>query len=63
MKEIFKEKPTNSYQWGFWYHHDRNKESWEWYNWVKSKSRACRDSAARKSCVSREESRKTTGAN
>ena len=24
------EKPTKSYQWEFWYHHDRNKESSEW---------------------------------
>ena len=24
------EKPTKSYQWKFWYHHDRNKESSEW---------------------------------
>ena len=25
------EKPTNSYYWEFWYDHERNKESSEWY--------------------------------
>ena len=25
------EKPIESYQWKFWYHHDGNKESSEWY--------------------------------
>ena len=44
------EKPTKSYQWEFWYHHDRNKESSEWYKWAKSKSRAYRDSAGIESC-------------
>ena len=40
MKEIFKERiweateKPQSYQWEFWYHHDRNKESSEWYKWV-----------------------------
>ena len=56
MKEIFKERiweateKPQSYQWEFWYHHDRNKESSEWYKWAKSKPRAYRDSAGRKSC-------------
>ena len=42
------EKPTNSYHWEFWYDHERNKESSEWYKEAKSKSRAYRGSAGRK---------------
>ena len=30
------EKPTNSYYWEFWYDHERNKESSEWYKQAKS---------------------------
>ena len=56
-------EPTEFYQWEFWYHHDINKESSEWYNWPKIKSRTYRDSAGKKSCWSREESRKTPEAN